>query len=71
MKLYAKSYANTGGRMASKGSNDVLIVELYNGNYYQGMLTMNVHNNELVYNKFENNAFIPVYREKLRDKTQN
>jgi hypothetical protein len=66
MKLFSKMYSNVGGRVVTKGSNDILIIELYNGNYMQGMLTMNIFRNELVYNKLDNNAFVPVYREKLK-----
>lgn len=68
MKLYAKIHASDNKRIVSKASNDVLVVELYNGNHMQGILALNCDSNELVYSKLENNAFIPVYREKLKAK---
>lgn len=69
MKLYAISYAHRGGRAAKKGSNDVLIVELYAGNKMHGMVTLNEYNNEMVYSKLEGNNFVPVYRDKLKGTT--
>jgi len=69
MKLYAKSYAPQ-GRVASKGSNEVITIELYSGNYMQGILTLNAYNNELVYSTRQNNELVSVYREELKGKTQ-
>ena len=70
MRLYAKCASSEGGRRVSKGSNDVLNIELYNGNNIQGLLTLNIYNNELIYSTFKVCEFIPVYREKLKVKTQ-
>lgn len=68
MKLFAKTKASDSNRIVSKASDDTLVIELYNGNHMQGILAMNCDDNELVYSKLENNAFIPVYREKLKAK---
>lgn len=65
MKLYATMDSSEGGRTVKKGSNDVLKIQLSNGNSFYGYITMNCNSKEIVIAKKEKNNFTPVFRDKL------